>query len=286
MNVDQRPLWRVLLCLLLAGLLAGCSARVFFYKRLDFLIPWWVNGYVDLDRDQNARLDALLDPFLRWHRTEELPRYAALVNETRRLAVAQRVPLPDLTRLADDLEAAWYRLRDRALEALLVLGATLNEAQVAAFVATLRDRQAEYEEEYLSRSDAEYREQALERLEDTLGDYLGRLDDAQVARLQQAVDDLRRIDSGWLTVRARWIDRVERALRREPGWRSRLRTAVHDWEARAPRAYLDGVQHNSAVVLAAVSDVLSRRSERQTRRLQRELDALRRDLAKLLEQPG
>ncbi|MEQ8262462.1 DUF6279 family lipoprotein [Pseudohaliea sp.] len=283
---DGRPrlplrLCRVLALLLAAALLSACSARVFFYNRLDFLIPWYIEGYVPLDRDQEDRLEALLDPVLAWHRREELPRYAALVDEVRRLTAADPA-LPDVTELAADIEVAWYRLRDRALEALLGLAETLTEAQVEAFIAELRERQAEYEAEYLPRTDEEYREDALERLEDSLGDYLGRLDDGQEQRLAVAVAELERIDGEWLAVRAAWIERLEEILAKEPGWQERLRASVRDWAEWVPESYIAGTNHNSAVVLSAVTDVLAQRSERQQARLERELAALERDLGKLM----
>lgn len=267
--------------LLAALLLSACSARVFFYNRLDFLVPWYIQGYVPLDRDQEARLEALLDPVLAWHRSEELPRYAVLVDEAQ--ALARRDPaLPDLAGLLEAFEAAWYRLRDQALEALIVLGESLSESQLETFIAELRERQAEYEAQYLPRTDEAYREAALERLEDSLGDYLGRLDDRQEARLETAAAELRRIDGAWLGVRAAWVDRLEEILKRKPGWQDRLRASVHDWEQWVSDDYIAGTNHNSAVVLDAVTDVLALRSERQQARLERELAALARDLEKLM----
>jgi hypothetical protein len=267
--------------LLAALLLSACSARVFFYNRLDFLIPWYIEGYVPLDRDQEDRLEALLDPVLAWHRREELPRYAALVDDARRLTATDPA-LPDITRLVADFEAAWYRLRDQALEALIGLAKTLSDAQVEAFIAELEARQAEYEAEYLPRTDEEYREDALERLEDSLGDYLGRLNDGQEQRLAAAVQELTRIDGDWLAVRAAWVDRLATLLAREPGWEARLRASVRNWEQWVPESYIAGTNHNSAVVLSAVTDVLALRSERQQARLERELAALSRDLEKLM----
>ncbi|HKK22914.1 MAG TPA: DUF6279 family lipoprotein, partial [Pseudohaliea sp.] len=257
------------------------SARVFFYNRLDFLVPWYIEGYVPLDRDQEARLEALLDPVFAWHRSEELPRYAALVRDARVLTAGDPA-LPDVTALVEAFERAWYRLRDRALEALIGLAETLSEEQVEAFIAELRERQGEYEGEYLPRTDGEYREDALERLEDSLSDYLGRLDDGQEQRLAAAVTGLERIDDDWLAVRAAWIDRLAVILRKEPGWQDRLRASVRDWAQWVPEAYLAGTNHNSAVVLRAVTDVLASRSERQQARLGRELAALERDLDKLM----
>jgi hypothetical protein len=56
--------------------------------------------------------------------------------------------------VTDEFEDAWYRVRDRALEELLVLGATLSDAQIDEFIAALDKRQRKYERKYLGRSDA------------------------------------------------------------------------------------------------------------------------------------
>ncbi len=39
----------VVCCLLL---LSACSGTTFFYNRLDFFIPWYVDDYVELEREQ------------------------------------------------------------------------------------------------------------------------------------------------------------------------------------------------------------------------------------------
>jgi hypothetical protein len=31
-------------------LLSGCSSTTFFYNRLDFILPWYLDKYVDLNR--------------------------------------------------------------------------------------------------------------------------------------------------------------------------------------------------------------------------------------------
>ena len=64
---------RRLLTALLVLLLTGCSTT-FLYNRLNIILPWYMGTYVDLDRQQRDYLDELLDPFLTWHREEELAR--------------------------------------------------------------------------------------------------------------------------------------------------------------------------------------------------------------------
>ena len=52
--------------------ITACSGTTFVYNRLDTILPH-VDDYVDLDSPQRQLLDQTLQPFLRWHRQQELP---------------------------------------------------------------------------------------------------------------------------------------------------------------------------------------------------------------------
>ena len=53
---------KIFTALVVVALLAGCAS--FTYNRLDWLIPWYVDGYVDLTGDQRALLRERLTPSL------------------------------------------------------------------------------------------------------------------------------------------------------------------------------------------------------------------------------
>jgi len=61
--------------------LVGCSSTTFVYNRIDFLLPWYLESYVDLNREQKQDLKQLLIPFFKWHREEELPNYLAIIED-------------------------------------------------------------------------------------------------------------------------------------------------------------------------------------------------------------
>ena len=69
---------RLLSWVVLASTLTGCSATQFIYNRVDILVRWYLDDYVSLDREQQARFDARLETLLVWHRREELPAYVVL----------------------------------------------------------------------------------------------------------------------------------------------------------------------------------------------------------------
>jgi hypothetical protein len=264
-------------------LLAGCSSTTFVYNRLDFLLPWYLGDYVDLDRQQKKHLDQLLDPFLFWHRSEELPVYLAILDDAR-ARLDNTVSAEDLAQLSAEVEAAWFRLEEEALDWLLDLGEQLSDQQMTEFLAELRAKQAEYEEEYLPRSGEEYREDARDNLRDNLQDYLGRLESEQSAILLLASEQLQRSDAAWLSERARWLDTLERILQRDSGWQQRLLAAIAARDENVSQEYNDTFSHNLGVIHGAVAEVLNSRTSKQDKRLKREIDGLREDLQTLIRQ--
>jgi hypothetical protein len=274
---------RTLVACLLLTWLAGCSSTQFFYNRLDFFVPWYLGDYVSLDRSQDALLEEELQPFLAWHRQDELPRYIELLDRAER-SLDQPVTRDQLAALTLDAEQALDRLQHRALDWMLVLGDALREEQLQEFMLALREQQAEYEEKYLERDDAHYRDDACERLQDNIRRYLGRLQTEQKTRLAVACANLRRSDSVWLAERAAWLERLDVLLQRAPDWQASLRQAVAQRRQSVSIEYRTIWDANTEVIQLAVIDLVNTRTERQDAHLRRELGKLREDLMALVEQ--
>ena len=68
----------VITCVVVTLLLSSCTT--FTYNRLDWLIPWYVHGYVDLTREQRKILRNKLTTPLEWHREEELANYIKIID--------------------------------------------------------------------------------------------------------------------------------------------------------------------------------------------------------------
>lgn len=264
-------------------LLSACSSTTFVYNRLDVIAPWYVDDYVELDSAQDQQLDALLEPFLAWHRLEELPRYIELLAGME-ATLDQSISAADLAAVYDEAVRAWVRLQDQSLSWMLELGAGLSDQQMADFIANLQERQEEFEEEYLPRSDAKFRSESYDSFLDSMQDYLGRLDREQRNRLREASASLKRSDGIWLEERAVWLERLSLMLQRQPGWQQQVREAIDKRGETTSARYQETFDHNLAVVLNAVADVLNSRTDKQDRRLRAELLDLREDLETLVAQ--
>ena len=276
-----------LLPFLLLMLLGACSSTTFVYNRLDFILPWYLDDYVDLNRDQRASLDTSLKPFLHWHRVDELPQYVQLLTEIEQ-GLDQAVTPEMMAHTFAEIERAWLRLEDEALGWLFELGDELSDEQLAEFLAVLQEQQEDYEEEYLDRDEAQYREETYDNFRDGLQDYLGRLDSDQQGTVQHASEDMMRMDDLWLQERADWLLKLGALLRREPGWQENLREQKAAREENYSPRYREAYAHNLQVSQRAIASVINSRSPKQDRRLRKKLINLIEDFETLIAQaePG
>lgn len=271
------PRWLLFVAVVL---LAGCSSTKFAYNRLDFILPWYLGRYVDLDAGQSDWFDTRIEALLARHRAEELPKYVAFLDALN-TDLDRPVTLMQVQGYTDTLELAWYRVRDPGLEELLALGERLSHEQIDGFIDELRKRQEKYEKKYLDRSDEEFREDAQGNLRDMLEDYLGRLSDEQDRRVAKTAQALARTDSEWLEERAAWVDEMERLLAREPGWQEAIRRTIRNWESQLDETTLAVYDRNTQLVQELIVDVVNARTERQDRRLRNRIGELRDDFSDL-----
>jgi hypothetical protein len=189
---------------LIVLILSGCSATQFIYNRVDILVRWYLDDYVSLDREQQARFDSRLEGLLDWHRREELPAYVVLLDDALTI-LDEGVPLENTRVMADRIEDAAIRFQDPFLELLLSTGEDLRSDQRQEFVEVLLSKQEELEEDRLARIDAEYREDLEGRFEKQLSRYLGPLTAEQTDRIAAGVLEMTRLDRFWLEDRRVWI---------------------------------------------------------------------------------
>jgi hypothetical protein len=264
-------------------LLGACSSTTFIYNRLDFLLPWYLGDYVELSRTQKSELDDLLQPFLGWHRSEELPIYLETLNQFD-ASLDGTVATQDIVDFGLALEAAWTRMENEGIKWMLALGANLSDQQLAQFLHELQEKQEEYEAEYLTRTDEEYREDTYDSMLDNFQDYLGKLDLTQKEILRASSAAMQRSDSAWLEERADWLVKLGRLLEREPGWQQRVRDELAAREERRSPEYQQVFEHNVNQIQETMVAILNSRSEKQNRRLRKKIDNLREDLQTLIEQ--
>lgn len=266
---------RIAAFLLSAALFAGCSVGL-VYGQLHRLLPWYIDDYVTLDRDQRALLKVRLADRLAWHCRTQLGAYAALL---RRLAGDLRAGASAPARLEVHLEQGELLLRD-LLTALLpdarLLLVRLDDEQLDELAAAFRRRNRDLREEFLSGTPAERRAEQIERMERRLRGWFGRLSEEQRRLVEGWSDALQPTTAQWLANRARWQAQLLATLAQRKdaaNFAARLRPLLVEPDSFWSADYRARLAHNREQTLILLAGVVNTATPRQREHLFGELEA-------------
>ncbi len=272
---------RFLQSLLLCGLLAGCTTS-FTYSQLDWLIPWYVDGYVDLTRNQKKTLRAELEPFLSWHRNEEIKQYIDILDEIE-AGIASPLTATQVLMWIEDIVGAAERTELNMLYVGLQFGDTLSDDQMQEFIDSLWERQREYEEEFLDRTNEEYTRDNYDNLKNIIVKLIGKISPAQKSLLRTAAVELCRFDRPWLADSEEWLLELEPLLQRKTGWQADVESAFLARKANRSSEFRACIDNNYGVISQALADVLNQASEAQKKRLVREIEDYRIQFQRIIQ---
>jgi hypothetical protein len=175
---------RVIVALVVACLLPGCSTVRLAYENADAYLRYRAGAYLDVHGEQAQELDAAIDAFHDWHRKQALPQYARLAGEAAQ-RVGDGVTPEDLVWGYDSLIAqARISVREAARRIAPLLG-RLDAQQIAHIESRLAEENRRFAKEFLRGSERARRERRAERIVKRLEDWVGRLSQAQVERVRQ-----------------------------------------------------------------------------------------------------
>ncbi len=192
-----------IICGLLLAMLAGCSAVQTGYNNAPTLLYWWLDGYIDFEDAQDRPVRDSLEALHGWHRRQELPAYAELLQRLQRQAPEAVTPGQVCTHLAQ-ARMHLQRLGEQSAEGLARLAPTLQAEQLRHLARQFEKRNQKWRSEWLDGSPAELQERRLERTVDRYEDFYGRLSEAQQALLRQ------RIAASSFDARLAWAERLRR----------------------------------------------------------------------------
>lgn len=120
--------------------LGGCSALRLSYNNAPTLLYWWLDGYADFDKSQGAQTRADLSKLVDWHRKEELPRIADLLESAQSMA-SGNVTSPQVCELYEKTMARMDALSERVLPSAAAIVPTLTQAQLDFMSKAFEKRQ-------------------------------------------------------------------------------------------------------------------------------------------------
>ena len=260
--------------------LTGCSSTTFVYNRIDILLPWYLGSYVDLSRDQKQYLDELLIPFFNWHRHEELPRYAEIINSVQGLLDSE-VEVENIALITLDVEESWFRLEDELLLWIIPLAKDLTDEQINNFLQVMQTKTIESENKYLKRNDQVYQKDNYNRLRKNLRRFIGTMNKEQLDLVKIASKSMRRVDAEWIQNRKKLVANLGSILQRKEGWEKRFISITHRDDL-VSKNYRDNYAYNIDVTHHLIAAILNTRTKKQDKKIRAQLKRYRTDIEILI----
>lgn len=279
------PYWchlrSLLLLIALSVLLAACSRVGLAYRNLDWLIPWRLDDYLSLNREQQAWLKPRLQAHLAWHCSSELPRYIDWLQRSEALIKQAQPSASQLSEQFAELDGAYKRVSGAITPTAIELLQSLNPRQVAELYAAMDKANREDRQAFLEPPLATQINHRATRMQQRLRPWLGRLNDAQQARIAEWAQTLGEQNRLWLDNRLRWQTEFRAALdaRRSADFPARLTRLLQGRESVYDADYRAAYSRSRQALAELFSDLLASADNKQREHLSARLRALRRDLA-------
>jgi hypothetical protein len=210
----MRPYRVFFVTLLLASLLAGCSALRIGYANGDTFVYWWLDSYVDFTDTQKPWVRAHIDQLFAWHRKTQLNDYAQLLAQVRQRVQQGRVTPAEVLADIDAVKKRTALVLDKAAPQLADLVVSLTPDQLAHLEKKFAANNDKYRNEYLHGSLADRQRHRYKQVMKNAEYWFGDFSKEQEARIR-ALSDARPLNNElWLAERMRRQQEMLRMLRK------------------------------------------------------------------------
>ena len=267
--------------------LGGCTALQLSYNNAGTLAFWWMDDYFDFDKTQSQQVRTEVAELARWHRREELPLLAELLENAQALAQTQ----PDASQICALYERGFLRMHalvEHALPAMAAVAPTLRTSQLKNLASKYDKNNRKWREEWLN-SGAESLAKRTQKIRERLEDFYGPLSPSQLRQLQQ------RMDASGLDEHLYYRELVRRqqeTLRALDGLRGEstasaqasLGKIMHEYFQSSDPAYRAYRDRSAAQTCEAMAQLHASATPQQRNNLVRKLQAYAQDLQALRAQ--
>ena len=178
---------RIIGLLSVAAALAGCSAIKLGYNNLPQLSSWWLDGYVDFSDDQEQRIRGDLDRLQQWHRRDELPKFAGLLQQAERLAAGD-LKADEACMLVPSIRTRVMALAERSEPAAVTLALNLGPAQLVHLERKYQKNIRDYRKDWVQLAPDELVEKRYKQFLDRMEMVYGSLDEPQRETLRRQLE--------------------------------------------------------------------------------------------------
>ncbi|WP_313645293.1 DUF6279 family lipoprotein [Pseudomonas sp.] len=231
---------KTLLVLIACALaLNACSRMDLAYRNLDRLVPWSLDDYLAMNREQKTLLDERLKQHLAWHCKTQLPGYLEWLDRIRDMVAQDQVTDQALRQRTVEAREAIGRVAAAITPSAIELLRGMSDPQVSEMREAFAEDIAERQKQYVDTPLPKQIERRAERMEKRLSSWFGELSPAQRQRVQTWSQALGEQNREWIANRQHWQQQLLLAMaqRNDPSFDGRMATLLQHKESLWTPAY-------------------------------------------------
>lgn len=282
------PRLRQLIVLLACcAVLAACNTTRLAYNQGDRLIAWRAAAMLQLDRGQRQEVRDEVRALRAWQRAVQLPQvrddlhYLIAALDPAEGGVSVNRPVADFliaraNRHTADFTACLMPAGVRLLR-------RLDDAQLAHLRKELEQSTEARIKAIAEQDEAEWREGLVEDMRSTLREWIGTLDEAQVARIKAWAQARESTPKMWLEHRDDWLPELFALLeaRHDEDFTERLKEWMRDYDRRRPEVLRRAAEADRELWIGLMLDLERMLGDQQRERLLSQLRRYADDAAAL-----
>ncbi|MCF7535408.1 DUF6279 family lipoprotein [Pseudomonas petrae] len=264
-------------------LLVGCSQIGLTYRHLDFIIPWSLNDYLDMNASQKDWLDERLKEHLSWHCTTQIPGYLDWLDRLQGMVENNQVNQEQLKARTAEARQAIATLSKEITPSAVELLRQLDDQQVgemqAAFAKDLRKHEDEFVDQPLDKQITE----RAQRMEKRLTPWMGKLNAGQQARVMQWSTSLGEQNRLWIDNRAHWQSLLLAAVkqRNAADFDQKIASLLQDRQTFWTPEYRAAYDHTEQAAISLIADLMAQSTADQRQKLLAKIADVRKDFTDL-----
>lgn len=273
----------LLLLVAICVIVAGCSRMNLAYRNLHLLIPWSLNDYLDMNRDQQQRFRAQLRDHLSWHCRTQLPVYLDAIERLRHQVAQGDINEATLRAHYQDAKQAIQTIAVEITPTTTQLLRDLDDEQIRELSEAFADDRREHDEKYLQPPLEQQIRERAQRMGERVERWMGNINAAQRQRILDWAQTLGGQNRLWLASRAQWQQTLIDALakRQERDFEARIATLLQDPESIWTTDYRNAFARTEQAAIDLVSDLYALADADQRRHFEAQLEDLHDDLSSL-----
>lgn len=243
---------RILVLTSLVLAISGCSRVQLAYYQLDWVIPYYLQSYVELSDEQNTYLEQQVEDLLAWHCSTQLTAYADLLRSANTSFQEGRMSRAQLHDYSTQIKMRWEAIMQQASPAIANLLMTASDRQVEELFAGFTKRNQDWLDEYNEQTVESRQDDYRQRMSDELERWFGPLQSKQQQALAVWSEQFEPLGIEGLQNRERWQARLRLLLAQrdnKPAFYAGIEELFLQPEALRSNAYQKRLEYNKNVTI-------------------------------------